>query len=185
MSLMEEILLGENMFKALKRVESNKGSAGIDGMELKDLRKYLHDYWPEIKDMLLSGRYKPTPVKRVSIPKPDGRMRSLGIPTVLDRLIQQAVSQKLTPIFDPHFSESSYGFRPNRQGHRAVRQSREYIRAGYRVVVDLDIENFFDRVNHDILMSRIARKVEDKRVLKIDSFVPSIGSHVKWSMYTK
>lgn len=165
--LLEKVLERGNMTKALHRVESNKGAPGIDGMDLKSLRPYLVEHWPRIKNELLKGTYRPLPVRRVEIPKPDGGVRLLGIPTVIDRLIQQALLQVLTPIFDPGFSNSSFGFRPGRNAHQAVKLARGYIEAGYRYTVDLDLEKFFDRVNHDILMARVARKVKDKRVLKL------------------
>lgn len=166
-SLLEKVLERGNMIQALRRVESNKGAAGIDGMEIKALRPYLKERWPEIKEQILKGTYKPCPVRRVEIPKPEGGVRMLGIPTVLDRLIQQALLQVLTPIFDPGFSEHSYGFRPKRSAHQAVKQARGYISEGNRYVVDMDLEKFFDRVNHDVLMARVARKVKDKRVLSL------------------
>jgi RNA-directed DNA polymerase len=164
--LMEEVIERSNMTMALVRVERNKGSAGVDEISTDKLRSYLHDHWPRIKDELLSGKYKPAPVRRVEIPKPGGSgVRKLGIPTVLDRLIQQALSQVLTRIFDRNFSESSYGFRPSRSAHDAVKSARNHVGSGKRWVVDMDLEKFFDRVNHDTLMSRIARKVKDKKVL--------------------
>jgi RNA-directed DNA polymerase len=163
--LMEEVVEGENMRWAYKRVVANKGSAGIDDMSVEDLKPYVQIHWARIKVELLEGRYHPQPVLRVEIPKPGGGKRPLGIPTVVDRLIQQAIQQVLVPIFDPGFSEHSYGFRPGRSAHQAVLQAREYVAGGKRWVVDLDIEKFFDRVNHDILMSRVARKVKDKRLL--------------------
>ncbi|SMB90695.1 group II intron reverse transcriptase/maturase [Thermanaeromonas toyohensis ToBE] len=165
--LMEKVVERSNMLRALRRVESNKGAAGVDGMEIKSLRPYLKEHWLRIREELLKGTYRPQPVRRVEIPKPDGGVRLLGIPTVLDRLIQQALLQALTPIFDPGFSEHSFGFRPGRNAHQAVKEAQGYIREGYRYVVDLDLEKFFDRVNHDILMARVARKVKDKRVLKL------------------
>lgn len=165
--LLEEVLERDNMLRALRRVESNKGAPGIDGMDLKSLRPYLIEHWLRLKEQLLQGTYQPMPVRRVEIPKPDGGVRLLGIPTVTDRLIQQALLQVLTPIFEPGFSESSFGFRPGRSAHQAVKQARDYIEAGYKYTVDLDLERFFDRVNHDILMARVARKVKDKRVLKL------------------
>jgi group II intron reverse transcriptase/maturase len=165
--LLEKVLERDNMFHALRRVESNKGAPGIDGMDLKSLRPYLVEHWPRIKNELLQGTYQPSPVRRVEIPKPDGGVRLLGIPTVTDRLIQQALLQILTPIFDPGFSSSSFGFRPGRSAHQAVKQARGYIETGYRYTVDLDLAQFFDRVNHDILMARVARKVTDKRILKL------------------
>ncbi|MDQ6660060.1 MAG: group II intron reverse transcriptase/maturase [Chloroflexota bacterium] len=155
----------QNMRTALKRVEQNKGAAGVDGMTAKELRPFLLTQWSSIKEALLGGTYQPQPVKRVEIPKATGGVRLLGIPTVLDRLIQQAVLQVLTPIFDPHFSPASYGFRPGKRGHDAVRAARAYVREGYAWVVDLDLEKFFDRVNHDMLMARVARKVSDKPLL--------------------
>jgi len=165
--LMERVIEQGNMLRALRRVEQNKGAAGVDGMGVKELRPYLQEHWPRLKEQLLTGIYKPLPVRRVEIPKPDGGKRLLGIPTALDRLIQQALLQILTPIFDPGFSEHSYGFRPGRKAHQAVKQAQEYLRQGYRYVVDIDLEKFFDRVNHDILMARVARKVRDKRVLRL------------------
>jgi len=156
-----------NMLTALKRVESNKGAAGMDGMEVKDLSGYLKAHWLEVRAALESGKYRPSPVRRVEIPKPDGGARQLGIPTVLDRLIQQAVAQVLAPMFEQVFSPYSYGFRPGRSAHQAVQKSQEYIREGYDWVVDIDLEKFFDRVNHDMLMARVARVVKDKRVLKL------------------
>ena len=166
--LMEAVVERENMMAALRRVKANKGSAGVDGMTVGDLTPYLKAHWPVIKEALLAGRYEPSPVRRVEIPKPDGKgMRQLGIPTVLDRFIQQALHQVMQPLFDPGFSERSYGFRPGRDAHQAVRQAREYVSEGRRWVVDMDLEKFFDRVNHDILMSRVARRVKDKRVLRL------------------
>jgi len=166
-SLMERILSRENMFRALSRVESNKGAAGADGMEVKDLRAYLRENWLQDKALLLSGDYKPVPLRRVIIPKPDGGERSLGIPSVKDRLIQQAVLQVFTLIYDPRFSDHSYGFRPGRSAHQAIKQAQSYIQSGYGVVVDIDLEQFFDKVNHDKLMSLLARDIEDKKVLKL------------------
>jgi len=165
--LLEDILARQNMLNALKKVEANKGAAGIDGMEVSSLRKYLKEEWLLIKSLLLSGTYKPMPVREVNIPKPDGGLRALGIPTVTDRMLQQAISQKLSPIFDSQFSDYSYGFRPNKSAHGAVLKAKEYIEQGYKWVVDIDIEKFFDRVNHDILMARVAAKVSDKRVLRL------------------
>jgi len=156
-----------NMQTALKRVESNKGAAGVDGMEVQDLSGYLKAHWLEVRAALESGTYRPSPVRRVEIPKPDGGVRQLGIPTVLDRLIQQAIAQVLTPMFEQVFSPHSYGFRPGRSAHQAVQKSQEYIREGHDWVVDIDLEKFFDRVNHDMLMARVARVVKDKRVLKL------------------
>lgn len=163
----EAVFARENMQTALKRVESNKGAAGIDGMEVPDLRGFLKGHWLEVREALESGKYRPSPVRRVEIPKPDGGVRQLGIPTVLDRLIQQAIAQVLTPMFEEVFSPHSYGFRPGRSAHQAVQQAQAYIREGYDWVVDIDLEKFFDRVNHDMLMARVVRVVKDKRVLKL------------------
>jgi RNA-directed DNA polymerase len=165
--LMEAMVEQQNMLRALNRVQSNKGSAGVDGMSVKELRSFLKERWPRIRTDLLEGSYRPLPVKRVEIPKPDGGVRQLGIPTVLDRLIQQALLKVLTPLYDPTFSESSYGFRPGRSAHQALRAARDYVASGKGWVVDLDLEKFFDRVNHDILMNRLSRRVGDKRVLRL------------------
>ena len=166
-SLMEVICERENCKQALARVRANKGSPGVDGMTVDALPGYLQAHWPAIRAHLLHGTYAPQPVKRVKIPKPDGGMRPLGIPTVLDRFIQQAVMQVLQRRWDPTFSDHSYGFRPGRSAHQAVTQAQLYIAEGYRWVVDLDLEKFFDRVNHDRLMARIAHQVSDKRLLKL------------------
>jgi RNA-directed DNA polymerase len=165
--LMEEVCERGNLERALKRVQANKGSAGIDGMTVGELPAFLKERWPAIREQLFSGTYKPQPVKRVEIPKPDGGMRNLGIPTVLDRFIQQAVLQVLQEVFDGTFSEHSYGFRPGRSAHQAVTQAQVYITVGYEWVVDIDLEKFFDRVNHDMLMGRVAKRVKDKRLLKL------------------
>jgi RNA-directed DNA polymerase len=165
--LMEEVCGRENCKQALARVKANKGSAGIDGMTVQQLPEHLKQYWPVIREQLLSGTYKPQPVKRVEIPKPDGGIRKLGIPTVLDRFIQQAVMQVLQGRWDRTFSEHSYGFRPGRSAHQAVEQAQKYIAEGYRWVVDLDLEKFFDRVNHDKLMAKLAERIGDKRMLKL------------------
>jgi len=165
--LMEEICDRENLKEALRRVKANKGSPGIDGITVNQLDDYLIQHWPSIREQMLSGTYKPKPVKRVEIPKPDGGVRKLGIPTVLDRFIQQAVMQVLQRQWDPTFSDHSYGFRPGRSAHQAVAQAQRYIAEGYSWVVDLDLEKFFDRVNHDKLMAQIAKRVEDKRLLKL------------------
>lgn len=166
--MMEAVVERENMWLALRRVEANKGSAGVDRMPVDQLSPYLREHWPRIKEELLDGRYKPSPVRAVEIPKPGGKgKRMLGIPTAIDRLIQQAVHQVLTPVFDPDFSESSYGFRPGRGAHQAIVRARSHVAAGKRWVVDIDLEKFFDRVNHDVLMSRVARKVRDKRLLRL------------------
>jgi RNA-directed DNA polymerase len=165
--LMEEVCERENANKALRRVRSNQGSPGIDGMTVDKLRYHLIEHWPAIREQLIAGTYKPSAVKRVTIPKPDGGERKLGIPTALDRFIQQAILQVLQPIWDSTFSDQSYGFRPGHSAHQAVAKAQEYIGQGKTIVVDMDLEKFFDRVNHDILMSRIARKVADKRLLKL------------------
>jgi RNA-directed DNA polymerase len=165
--LMEEICDRENLTEALRRVKANKGSAGIDGMTVGDLADYLKQHWPAIRERLLSGTYEPYPVRRVEIPKPDGGVRTLGIPTVLDRMIQQAVMQVLQRRWDGTFSDHSYGFRPGRSAHQAVAKAQRYIAEGHRWCVDLDLEKFFDRVNHDKLMGRIAKRVGDKRLLKL------------------
>ncbi|QGP93946.1 Reverse transcriptase [Neomoorella glycerini] len=157
----------ENMLAALKRVERNGGAPGVDGIPTERLRDQIRAEWPRIREELLAGTYRPKPVRRVEIPKPGGGKRMLGIPTVMDRLIQQALLQVLTPIFEPQFSEASYGFRPGRKAHDAVKKARQYVEEGYEWAVDLDIEKYFDRVNHDILMARVARKVADKRVLTL------------------
>jgi len=165
--LMEKVCERENCKQALSRVKANKGSPGVDGMTVSELPGYLKQHWPTIRKQLLSGAYEPQPVKRVEIPKPDGGVRKLGIPTVLDRFIEQAVMQVLQGRWDREFSEHSYGFRPGRSAHQAVEQAQQYIAAGYRWVVDLDLEKFFDRVNHDKLMAKIAERVSDKRMLKL------------------
>ena len=165
--LWEQVWARENLTTALKRVESNRGAPGTDGMTVKDLRPYLKEHWLEIRAALESGAYKPTPVRRVEIPKPDGEVRLLGIPTVIDRLLQQAIAQVITPIFERKFSSYSYGFRPGRSAHDAIMKAQEYVQEGYEWVVDIDLEKFFDRVNHDMLMARVAREVKDKRVLKL------------------
>jgi RNA-directed DNA polymerase len=164
--MLEAVVERENMIAALRRVEANKGSAGVDEMTVESLRPYLREHWPHIKEQLLAGRYMPSPVRRVDIPKPNGKgMRQLCIPTVIDRLIQQALHQVMQPIFDCDFSKSSYGFRPGRSAHQAVLAARAYVSSGRRWVVDMDLEKFFDRVNHDVLMARVSGKVKDKRVL--------------------
>jgi RNA-directed DNA polymerase len=165
--LMEEVCGRENCKQALKRVKANKGSGGVDGMTVQQLPEYLKQHWPGIREQLLSGTYVPQPVKRVEIPKPDGGVRKLGIPTVLDRFVQQAVMQVLQGKWDRTFSDHSYGFRPGRSAHQAVVQAQQYIAEGYRWVVDLDLEKFFDRVSHDKLMARIGTRVGDQRMLKL------------------
>jgi len=165
-NLMEAVVERDNMLDAFRRVVSNKGAAGVDAMGVDELEPYVQTHWGRIKEQLLEGTYQPQPVLRVEIPKPGGKgMRKLGIPTVVDRLIQQALHQALNPLFDPDFSAHSYGFRPGRSAHQALCQAREHVAGGRRWVVDLDLEKFFDRVRHDVLMSRVARKVGDKRVL--------------------
>ena len=164
-ALLEQVLSRGNLQRAWKRVKANKGSAGIDGLDINQTADYLKVHWPEIRDQLRSGRYCPQPVRRVMIPKPGGGQRELGIPTVLDRLIQQAVLQVLQPIIDPSFSEYSYGYRPGRRAHDAVLQAQRYVQSGKRRVVEVDLESFFDRVNHDVLMSRVSRHVSDRGIL--------------------
>ncbi|AIM16219.1 DNA polymerase [Bacillus sp. X1(2014)] len=165
--LLNQILSRENMLLALQRVEKNKGSHGVDRMPVQNLRQHIVENWISIKEAILKGTYEPMPVRRVEIPKPDGGVRLLGIPTVTDRLIQQAIAQVLSRIYDPMFSEHSYGFRSNRSAHDAVRKAKGYIRDGYRWVVDMDLEKFFDRVNHDRLMSTLAKTIKEKPLLKL------------------
>lgn len=165
--LINQILSRPNLLQALKRVERNKGSHGVDEMPVKFLRKHMVENWLTIKKQILEGTYQPQPVRRIEIPKPDGGMRLLGIPTVTDRLIQQAIAQVLSQLYDPKFSNHSYGFRPNRSAHDAIREAKGYIKEGYRWVVDMDLEKFFDKVNHDRLMSTLAKKIYDKPLLKL------------------
>jgi RNA-directed DNA polymerase len=165
--LMEEVCGHDNCLQAYKRVKANKGSPGIDGMTVEQLPGHLKEHWPAIREQLLGGAYRPQPVRRVEIPKPDGGMRQLGIPTVLDRMVQQAIMQVLQRRWDAEFSEHSHGFRPGRSAHQAVAKAQKYIAEGKRWVVDLDLEKFFDRVNHDKLMAAVARRVGDKRMLKL------------------
>ncbi len=167
MELMEHVVERENMILAYKQVVRNKGSAGIDKMSVDQLKPYLAEHWAEIKESLLRGKYKPQAVRVVFIPKPKGGQRQLGIPTVMDRLIQQALHQVLNPIFDPTFSEYSYGFRKGKNAHQALKKAQEHQRSGKRWVVDMDLAKFFDEVNHDVLMSKIAKRIEDKRVLRL------------------
>lgn len=167
MELMEAVLERGNLRSALRQVVRNGGSPGIDGMTVKELPEYLKQGWPKIRRQLLNGEYKPQPVKRVEIPKPGGGIRQLGIPTVLDRFIQQAVMQELQREWDSGFSESSYGFRPKRSAHQAIKQSQRYLKKGYRWIVDIDLERFFDRVNHDKLMSKIRERITDNRVVSL------------------
>src|ERR1700739_3974395 len=164
---MEEVCEQENCKQALRRVKANKGSPGIDGMTVEQLSGHLKEHWPAIREQLLSGTYKPQPVRRVEIPKPDGGVRKLGIPTVLDRFIQQAVMQVLQGRWDRTFSEHSHGFRPGRSAHQAVRKAQQYMREGRRWVVDLDLEKFFDRVSHDRLMKSVSRRIADQRMLRL------------------
>ena len=164
---LNQILSRENMLLALKRVEQNKGSHGVDMMPVQILRQHIIKNWTSIREAILEGAYEPKPVRRVEIPKPDGGVRLLGIPTVTDRLIQQAIAQVLSQVYDPTFSEQSYGFRPNRSAHEAVRKAKGYIKDGYRWVVDMDLEKFFDKVNHDRLMSTLAKRIKDKPLLKL------------------
>ena len=173
--LMEEVCERKNCWQAYKRVKANKGRPGIDGMTIGDLAGFLKQHWPTIREQLLRGTYQPQPVRRVEIPKPDGGVRKLGIPTVLDRLIQQAVMQVLQRRWDPTFSEHSHGFRPKRSAHQAVAKAQQYIAAGDHWVVDLDLEKFFDRVNHDRLMTALARRVTDKRVLRLIGAFLKVG----------
>jgi RNA-directed DNA polymerase len=165
--LMEEVCDRENLQSAWKRVRRNQGGPGVDGMTIDDAKNYLREHWPSIRSRLLDGTYQPQPVKRVEIPKPDGGVRKLGVPCVVDRLIQQALLQVLQDRWDPTFSEHSYGFRPGRSAHQAVAQAQRYVADGYSYVVDIDLEKFFDRVNHDCLMARVAARISDKRVLRL------------------
>jgi group II intron reverse transcriptase/maturase len=166
-SLMERVVEGGNLRRALKRVQRNKGSPGMDGRTVEELPAYLKQHWPALREQLLQGRYQPSAVQRVEIPKPGGGVRTLGIPTVLDRFIQQAVLQVLQPMIDPSFSESSYGFRPGRRAQDAVGQAQRYVQSGRRWVVDVDLAQFFDRVNHDILMGLLAQRIADPRMLRL------------------
>jgi RNA-directed DNA polymerase len=164
-ALMERVVESRNLKAALKRVRQNKGSPGVDGMTVDELPKYLAENWERIREQLLLGTYQPMPVREVEIPKGDGGVRKLGIPSALDRFLQQSILQVLQPMFDPGFSEHSYGFRPGRNAHQAVCEAQRYIQGGKRVVVDVDLEKFFDRVNHDVLMGRLEKRIEDKRML--------------------
>ena len=165
--LLEDVLERNNMLEAMYRVIRNKGSYGIDGMKTDELREHVKKTWATVKTKLLEGKYNPSPVRRVEIPKPDGGVRSLGIPTVQDRMIQQAIAQVLSKLYEPTFSESSFGFRPNRGAKNAIKQSETYINQGYKWVVDMDLEKFFDKVNHNILMGKLEKKIKDKRLLKL------------------
>ena len=166
-SLMEAVVERGNLMLAYQRVVANKGAAGVDQLAVTELKDHLKRHWPTIRARLLAGDYQPQPVRRVDIPKPQGGVRTLGIPTVVDRLIQQALHQVLQPIFEPTFSDASYGFRPGRNAHQALRRARQYVAQGQRWVVDMDLEKFFDWVNHDLLMSKLAVKIGDARVLKL------------------
>ncbi len=165
--LMERVSSLANLTEAVRRVTRNKGAAGADGMSVRDLKRWFPEHWRELQEQLTSGKYRPQPVLGVQIPKPGGGMRQLGIPTVIDRVVQQALLQALEPLLDPTFSESSFGFRPGRSAHQALQQASAYVSEGRSIVVDMDLEKFFDRVNHDILMARVARRVSDKRVLRL------------------
>ena len=165
--LMERVLESENMRRAWKRVKANQGAPGVDGMRIEDFAEFARSSLPAIRQALRDGTYRPKPVRRVSIPKPNGGERLLGIPTVMDRVIQQAIAQVLGPIFDPGFSDSSFGFRPGRSAHGALRRVQAHIGEGYRIAVDLDLAKFFDTVQHDVLMARVGRKVSDKRLLAL------------------
>ena len=166
-SVMEEVVDAANLRRALKRVRSNKGSPGVDGMTTKELSAYLKQEWPRLKEELLAGTYQPQPVKRAEIPKPGGGVRALGIPTVVDRVIQQAILHVLTPVYEPTFSRSSYGFRPGKSAHQALEAGRAHVARGRVWVVDLDLEKFFDRVNHDVLLGRLAKRIGDPPVLRV------------------
>ena len=165
--MMEQIVSYQNVTSALERVERNKGSHGVDGMSVQTLRSHLMEHWSTLRTELMKGTYLPQPVRRVEIPKPNGGVRKLGIPTVIDRFIQQAIAQVLNKEFDPSFSKQSYGFRPNKRGHDAVRQAKLYIKEGYRWVVDIDLEKFFDKVNHDRLMRTLSHRINDPKVLRL------------------
>ena len=165
--LMEAVVERSNLFRAYERVVKNEGAPGVDGLTVAEFKPWLQRHWTRVRQDLLTGVYQPEAVRKVEIPKPQGGTRALGIPTVLDRLIQQALNQVLQPLFDPRFSKSSYGFRPGRNAHQAVKAAQSYVAEGKRWVVDIDLEKFFDRVNHDVLLARVARKVKDERVLKL------------------
>jgi len=177
--LLERILSTENIALAWKQVRANKGAPGIDAVTVEDFPLTFRECWPEIRSAILEGKYSPSPVQRVEIPKPDGSSRPLGIPTVLDRVIQQAIAQVMGPIFDPFFSESSCGFRPGKSAHDGIRRIKEFIGQGYTVAVDMDLSKFFDTVNHDVLMHRVSRQIEDKRVLRL------IGAYLRAGVMVK
>ena len=164
---MEQVVAAENMHRAWRQVKSNRGAPGVDGMGIEDFPAFAREHWPSIRLRLIDGTYSPQPVRRVMIPKPGGGERALGIPSVVDRVIQQAIAQVMTPIFDPEFSESSFGFRPQRSAHGALRQIQAHLKVGYRIAVDLDLAKFFDNVRHDVLMARVARRIGDKRLLAL------------------
>ncbi len=166
-ALLLAALTRENLQQAWKRVKANKGAAGVDGRDIPETARYLQTAWPLIREQLLQGTYRPSPVRRVTIPKPEGGERELGIPTVTDRLIQQALLQVLQPLLDPTFSDHSFGFRPGRSAQDAVVRAQAYVQSGHRIVVDVDLEKFFDRVNHDILMGRLQKRVGDVGVLRL------------------
>ena len=178
-NLLERVLSRENLRSAWKQVKANKGAPGVDGISIREFPAFIRDRWEDTRESLMEGTYDPLPVLRVEIPKPSGGTRPLGIPTVQDRLIQQAIAQTLTPIFDPYFSEFSYGFRPGQSAHDAVMKVCEYIRQGYSIAVDMDLSKFFDSVNHDVLMHRVTRKVRDKRVLRLIGKYLRAGVEVK------
>ena len=179
--LMDAALTRSNLQAALKRVKQNKGSPGIDGMTVEALSDHLRVHWPSLREQLLTGTYQPQPVRRHVIPKSGGGERELGIPTVLDRFIQQALLQVLQPRFDPTFSQHSHGFRPRRSAHDAVREAKRYVQQGKRWVVDVDLEAFFDRVNHDVLMGRLANRIEDRRVLGlIRRYLSAVSWRTVW-----
>ena len=165
--LLQAVLASDNLAQAWKRVKSNKGAPGIDGVTVQDWPAHAREHWPAVRAQIEGGRYKPQAVRRVEIPKPDGGKRLLGIPTVTDRVVQQAINQVLTPIFDPTFSDSSFGFRPGRNAHQAIRQVQAYVGEGYRIAVDIDLAKFFDTVNHDVLMTLLGRTIRDKRLLNL------------------
>jgi group II intron reverse transcriptase/maturase len=167
MEQLERIISRSNMNRAFKQVKANKGSGGVDGVEIEGFRTQVEKEWPQIKAAILEGKYKPQPVRRVELPKPNGGIRLLGIPTLMDRMIQQAISQELMAMYDSSFSKSSYGFRPGRNAHQALVQARTYVNEGYSHVVDIDMAKFFDRVNHDYLMNLLSERIKDKLLLKL------------------
>lgn len=179
--LLELVVESSNVEAALRRVKKNKGSPGIDGMTVEELPTYLATHWPRLREELLAGRYQPKQVRQQEIPKKDGGVRKLGIPTVLDRFIQQCMLQVLQPRFDPSFSQHSYGFRPGRSAHDAIRAAQRFIQEGRRWVVDIDLEAFFDRVNHDVLMGRLAKRIADRRLLRAHSALPRRRNHGEWA----